>query len=122
MPADVQDEVYGERDGRYYIDGVTVDFGLSGARRKVEIGIRIMNEKNTEQVRRMFAERLREASETTLYGTVKEADEKKRTCTVLVGEIRYENILIVNKETSVSDRSIPIYKALEDYLKKRLIK
>jgi hypothetical protein len=41
MTAEIYDEVYNERDGRYYIEGVTVSYGRSGARRSVEIGLKV---------------------------------------------------------------------------------
>lgn len=41
MLAEISDEVYNERDGRYYIEGVTVSYGRQGARRTVEIGLKI---------------------------------------------------------------------------------
>ena len=37
----IEDEVYHERDGRYYIEGVETTYGTGGARRTVEIGIKI---------------------------------------------------------------------------------
>ena len=41
MLAELRDEVYNERDGRYYVESVTVNYGRSGARRTVEIGLKI---------------------------------------------------------------------------------
>lgn len=41
MVAEIADEVYNARDGRYYIEGVETTFGTSGARRTVEIGIKV---------------------------------------------------------------------------------
>ena len=41
MVAEIEDEVYHERDGRYYIEGVETTYGTGGARRTVEIGIKI---------------------------------------------------------------------------------
>ncbi len=37
----ITDPVYGERDGSYYVEAVEVTFGTSGARRKVDIGIKV---------------------------------------------------------------------------------
>jgi hypothetical protein len=41
MLAELRDAVYNERDGRYYVESVNVSFGRSGARRTVEIGLKI---------------------------------------------------------------------------------
>lgn len=41
MVAVIDDPVYNERNGNYYIESVEVNFGTSGARRKVEIGIKV---------------------------------------------------------------------------------
>lgn len=41
MVAGIDDPVYSERNGDYYIESVEVVFGTSGARRKVEIGIKV---------------------------------------------------------------------------------
>lgn len=41
MVAQLEDEVYQERSGNYYIESVDVSFGMSGARRNVEIGIKV---------------------------------------------------------------------------------
>ena len=41
MVAEIEDEVYHERDGRYYIEGTETTYGTGGARRTVEIGIKI---------------------------------------------------------------------------------
>jgi len=41
MLAELRDEVYNMRDGRYYVESVTVSYGRSGARRTVEIGLKI---------------------------------------------------------------------------------
>lgn len=41
MLAEMEDEVYNERDGRYYIESVETTFGTGGARRTVEIGLKI---------------------------------------------------------------------------------
>lgn len=41
MVAELDDPVYQERSGKYYIESVDVSFGLEGARRKVEIGIKL---------------------------------------------------------------------------------
>lgn len=41
MLADIADKKYEERSGRYFIEGVTVNYGRSGARRSVEIGIKL---------------------------------------------------------------------------------
>ena len=39
MVASITDPVYGERDGKYFIESTEVRFGTSGARREVSIGI-----------------------------------------------------------------------------------
>ena len=41
MVAQVVDDVYKERDGKYYIDSVEVRFSTSGARRKVSLGLKM---------------------------------------------------------------------------------
>lgn len=41
MVAQLEDEVYRERSGNYYIESVDVSFGMNGARRNVEIGIKV---------------------------------------------------------------------------------
>lgn len=41
MIAQLEDEVYQERSGNYYIESVDVSFGMSGARRNIEIGIKV---------------------------------------------------------------------------------
>lgn len=41
MVAEIEDNIYSERNGRYYIESVETKFGLSGARRTVEIGLKI---------------------------------------------------------------------------------
>ncbi len=41
MIAEVQDRIYRQRSGRYFIESVETSFGMQGARRKVEIGIKI---------------------------------------------------------------------------------
>lgn len=41
MVAVLDDPVYQERSGNYYIESVDVSFGTGGARRKVEIGIKV---------------------------------------------------------------------------------
>lgn len=41
MVAAIEDEVYPQRNGNYYIESVNVQYGTSGARRTVEIGLKI---------------------------------------------------------------------------------
>lgn len=41
MLADIADDVYNERAGKYYIESVEISFSRSGARRTVEIGLKI---------------------------------------------------------------------------------
>lgn len=41
MLAEIDDEVYSQRNGRYYIESVETRFGTGGGRRTVEIGIRL---------------------------------------------------------------------------------
>lgn len=41
MVAEVKDPVYDERSGNYYVESTEVKFGTSGARRKVELGIKV---------------------------------------------------------------------------------
>lgn len=37
----ITDPIYGKRDGSYYVEAVETTFGTSGARRKVDIGIKV---------------------------------------------------------------------------------
>jgi len=57
-----------------------------------------MNGKDTDLLRKKLAERLREASDSSLYGTVRLVDESKRTCIVQIGEIDYEDVLLYSIE------------------------
>jgi hypothetical protein len=41
MIADITDPRFNDRSGKYYIEGVEITFGQSGARRKVDIGIKL---------------------------------------------------------------------------------
>lgn len=41
MVASITDPVYGEKNGDYYIEGVETTFGRGGARRKIEIGLKL---------------------------------------------------------------------------------
>ena len=41
MLAELEDEVYGYRDGRYYIESVETPCGTGGARRTIEIGLKV---------------------------------------------------------------------------------
>lgn len=41
MVAQIEDAVYNERSGSYYVEGVETTFSTSGARRKVDIGIKV---------------------------------------------------------------------------------
>lgn len=41
MLAEIEDPVYAERNGRYYIESVETTYGTGGARRVVEIGLKI---------------------------------------------------------------------------------
>lgn len=40
MIADIKDPVYDDRSGEYYVESVETTFGRSGARRKIEIGLK----------------------------------------------------------------------------------
>ncbi len=57
-----------------------------------------MSGKNMELIRQMLAGRLREASSFTVYATVKEVDEAKRTCKAEIGDVVYEDILLYSIE------------------------
>lgn len=50
--------------------------------------------KNIEEIRKKVDARFREAASTTFYATIEKVDEKKRTCSVKVGGIIYENVLL----------------------------
>ena len=41
MTANVTDPLYNDRSGNYYIESTEVRFGVQGARRKVELGIKV---------------------------------------------------------------------------------
>lgn len=41
MLAEIEDPVYAERNGRYYIESVETTYGTGGARRAIEIGLKI---------------------------------------------------------------------------------
>lgn len=41
MKADLKDPLYGRRAGAYVIDSVTTEFGTQGARREVELGVKL---------------------------------------------------------------------------------
>lgn len=41
MVAQIEDQAYNARNGRYYIESVTTNYGMNGARRAVEIGLKI---------------------------------------------------------------------------------
>lgn len=41
MVAAIKDPQYGERDGNYYVESVETTFGRSGARRKIDIGVKM---------------------------------------------------------------------------------
>ena len=45
MKADLSDPIYSEKSGTFYITGVKVTFGRNGARRIIEIGIKVQNGK-----------------------------------------------------------------------------
>lgn len=47
-----------------------------------------------EEIRRLFERKLEEATRNTYYGEVESVDEKARTCTVLIEDIPYENVLL----------------------------
>ena len=59
-----------------------------------------MSEKNTDLLRAKLADRLRESSDTSFYGTIQSVDESKRTCTVQIGGIDYEDVLLYSVENS----------------------
>lgn len=41
MVAEIEDKAFNERDGRYYVESTEVKFGTGGARRLVEIGLKV---------------------------------------------------------------------------------
>lgn len=53
-----------------------------------------MSGKNMDILRQILAERFRDAARTTLYATVLEVNEEKRTCKVQIGDIEYEDVLL----------------------------
>jgi|GEM_PF-459578 hypothetical protein len=59
-----------------------------------------MNSKQMELIRQMFHSRLASASENSLYATIKEVDEAKRTCKAEIGNILYEDILLYSVENA----------------------
>lgn len=52
------------------------------------------SEKEIREVRMMFAERMRRAAQAAMYGVVEEVDERQRTCSVRIGSILYEGVLL----------------------------
>lgn len=56
--------------------------------------------KGNEEIRRMFDRRLQEAAETVFYGEVSAVDEEARTCTVVMEDIPYENVLLYAVENT----------------------
>ena len=56
--------------------------------------------KGNEEIRRMFERRLQEAAETVFYGEVSAVDEEARTCTVVMEDIPYENVLLYAVENT----------------------
>lgn len=50
------------------------------------------------RLRQMFASRLQEAGGNIMYARVKSVNEKERTCTAVIEEIEYENILLYGIE------------------------
>ena len=56
--------------------------------------------KENEGIRRMFERRLQEAAETVFYGEVSEVNEGSQTCTVVMEDIPYENVLLYAVENT----------------------
>lgn len=56
--------------------------------------------KGNEGIRRMFERRLQEAAETVFYGEVSAVNEGSRTCTVVMEDIPYENVLLYAVENT----------------------
>lgn len=50
--------------------------------------------RDMNEARRMFHDRLKEATDNTVYGTVEKVDENARTCDVKVGGVVYEGVLL----------------------------
>lgn len=50
--------------------------------------------KGNDELRRMFERCLHGAAETVFYGEVSDVDEEARTCTVVMEDIPYENVLL----------------------------
>lgn len=61
------------------------------------------NEKAIRELRMLFETRLRQTARTACYGTVEAVDEQARTCSVRVGGIVYEEVLL----NALSDGSLP---------------
>lgn len=57
-----------------------------------------MNSKQMDMIRQKFHSQLKTAAETSLYATIKEVDEAKRTCKAEIGNILYEDILLYSIE------------------------
>lgn len=53
-----------------------------------------MSGKKNDVIRQLLAERFRESSRSTIYGTVLEVNEENRTCKVQIGDIEYEDVLL----------------------------
>jgi hypothetical protein len=56
--------------------------------------------KKTDLLRKKLNDRLNEAAGNTMYGTVKSVDEAKRVCTVQIGGIDYESVLLYAVENA----------------------
>jgi hypothetical protein len=56
--------------------------------------------KQMDMIRQMFHNRLAGAAENSLYATIKEVDEAKRTCKAEIGNILYEDILLYSVENA----------------------
>lgn len=56
--------------------------------------------KGTEEIRRMFERRLQEAAETIFYGEVAAVNESARTCTIVMEDIPYDNVLLYAVENT----------------------
>lgn len=59
-----------------------------------------MSSKQMDTIRQMFNNRLAGAAENSLYATIKEVDEAKRTCKAEIGNIVYEDILLYSVENA----------------------
>ena len=76
--------------------------------------------KGNEGIRRMFERRLQEAAETVFYGEVSAVNEGSRTCTVVMEDIPYENVLLYAVENTELKGQVLIHRIGSTVLVERI--